>query len=335
LDLFFQSNKILAMVLDFYPLRDVFTKKIVLITGIHGSGKSMLSPIISSLGKCENPRKDFSIEHIQILYHYGKISKEAAKYMLGSKIDFMFYDSLIGRNINMRFGDESSLWNAPDPVSLFSRLGSNKGEEVVEREIENNDTIFLLDTHNSIWHSELWFECFSNIKIINMQRHPIDVINSMYKNGLGNDIWKNKINQLLTLQWKNGFVPYYAYGWEDQFIKSSPIERVILMYDNIVNQHLNAVHLISTKNKEKILNIYFDDMAMNPSQNIEKVCDFLQTSVTFNTPISKEQERVPRALNHLERDEKFSNIKKMISSKYVDIICAQTKNYEYEFFTSI
>jgi hypothetical protein len=288
----------------------------------------MLSPIVSSLDRCENPRKDFSIEHIQILFHYGKISKDAAKYMLGSKIDFMFYDSLIGRNINMRFGDESSLWNASDPANLFSRLGNSKGESIVKSDIEKNDTIFVLDTHNSIWHSELWFECFPNIRIINIQRHPIDVINSWHKSGLGNDIWKNKINQLLTLKWQKEFVPYYAYGWEERYIQSSSFERVILMYDHIANEHSNAMHCMNKENKEKVLNIHFDDMVTHPLRNIEKVCSFLQTSETVNTPISKEQERVPRVLDPFERDEKLNKIIKNVESECVEIVKSQSLNYE-------
>jgi len=321
------------MSIDFFPLRSVFTKKIVLITGIHGSGKSMLGPIISSLDRCENSRKDFSIEHIQILFHYGKISKDAAKYMLGSKIDFMFYDSLIGRNINMRFGDETSLWSASDPANLFSRLCNSKGESVVKSDIEKNDTIFVLDTHNSIWHSELWFECFPNIRIINLQRHPIDVINSWSKSGLGNDIWKNKINQLLTLKWQKTFVPYYAYGWEQRYIQALPFERVILMYDHIMNEHSNAMHRMSKENKEKVLDIHFEDMVTHPLKYIEKVCSFLDTSETVNTPISIEKERVPRVLNQFEREEKLNKIIKNVESEYEEIVKLQSLNYEAKLST--
>jgi hypothetical protein len=318
---------------DFYPSRNIFTKKIVLITGVHGTGKSMLSPIVSSLERCENLRKDFSIEHIQILFHYGKISKDAAKYMLGSKVDFMFYDSLIGRNINMRFGDESSLWNSSDPVNLFSRLASSKGSSVIDEHTEKNDTIFLLDTHNSVWHSQLWFDCFPNIKIINIQRHPIDVVNSWYKNGLGNDIWNNKINQLLTLKWENGSVPYYAYGWEDRYVKSSPIERVILMYNHVINKHYESMLNISNINKEKIFDVHFDKIALKPSENIRAICDFLQTNETIQTPINKEQEYVPRELHPSERDKKFNNIKKIADDEFIEIISAQSISYESKYST--
>ena len=312
----------------FSPLRYIFTKNIVLITGVHGSGKSMLTPIVSSLACCENPRKEFTLGHIQALFHYGKISKDVAKYMLGAKIDFMLYDSLIGRNINMRFGDESSLWYASNPGSLFSRLNRKKGKDIIDNDIIRENANFLIDTHNSIWHSELWFECFPKIKIINMQRHPIDVINNWYKNGLGADIWENKLNQALTLQWENKLVPYYAYGWEEQYINSSPIERVILMYDKVMKKHVESMNKIGKVNQRKILNVYFEDMALHPSKNIDRICNLLQTVETLDTPISKAQERVPRKLDKADRFDKLTQISKLVGDDYIDIVNMHSRTYE-------
>ena len=71
-------------------------------------------------------------------------------------IDFALYDKMIGRNINFRFEDETSIWNTPDPSIYFKRLNSDRGDIVIDK-IKNERPIHVVDIHNCLWFSQLWF----------------------------------------------------------------------------------------------------------------------------------------------------------------------------------
>ena len=69
----------------------------------------MLAPIVSSLKRSEKIMFNFILEQYPILQYMGKISVDTAKYLIGYTID-MLYD-IIGRDVNFRFSDETSVWN--------------------------------------------------------------------------------------------------------------------------------------------------------------------------------------------------------------------------------
>jgi hypothetical protein len=62
-------------------IKKYFLKNLILVTGTHTSGKSMVSPIIASLSKVEMLRKIYYLDQISILYHFKKIDTEIAKFL--------------------------------------------------------------------------------------------------------------------------------------------------------------------------------------------------------------------------------------------------------------
>lgn len=305
--------------------REHSENKIVLITGVTSSGKSMLAPVVSSLKNSEKIMFNFVLEQYPILHYLGKISDDTAKYLIRYTIDLMLYDNMIGRDVNFRFSDETSVWKTSNPRLYFERLFMNEGVEVFKR-MKEKKSISVFSTHNSVWHSKVYFKAFPSIKMIHCKRNPVDIIYRWHEKGFGSKFYYGPQNRLLTFKWKNKVLPYYAYGWEEEFLNLSEIDSIINMVYNISKQHEKSYKSLSNTNKEKILIVSFEEIVVNPRTYLEKICSFLNTKVSDYTSIVLKNENIPRE-NKNNRQETLDKIKKMASKKYYDLLISMNESY--------
>ena len=91
--------------------------------------------------------------------------------------------------------------------------------------------------HNALWHAKIYFEAFPDVKIINITRHPVDIIFSWYKKGYGSNYYSKKVNTITLIKKNNKEFPYYANGWEEEYDGLSNINRIIKMIYVISNNH--------------------------------------------------------------------------------------------------
>jgi hypothetical protein len=101
---------------------------VVFVDGIARTGKSMLGPILASFDRVELERMEEIFEYVGTLHRLGKIDREAAVALLKLECDMHLYNSSIGRNVNFRFGDHSSVWRNPNRLRYFKRLFGKQGE---------------------------------------------------------------------------------------------------------------------------------------------------------------------------------------------------------------
>ena len=102
--------------------RTSFCDNPLFITGLTRSGKTMLSPIISSFVRVEKVNVNYQFEYIPMLNIINSISNKAAITMMRYFIDNQVYENMIGRNINFRLSDWTSIWNTSEPMKYISRL---------------------------------------------------------------------------------------------------------------------------------------------------------------------------------------------------------------------
>ena len=87
----------------------------IIVDGIGRSGKFFLGKILCGLENIEYFQYVSVLEHIPYLYRLGFINEDAAISLLQVNADEHFYNMLVGRNINLRFDDGSSVINSLEP----------------------------------------------------------------------------------------------------------------------------------------------------------------------------------------------------------------------------
>ena len=189
---------------------------LVAVTGISRSGKSMLAPIVSSLNRSENLQTDYTLEQYPDLNHLGLMSEHIAIYLMRYMVNFKIYDNQIGRNSNFRFTDWTSIWNTPDPRQYLRRLIKDEGDSVLEN-IKEENQINVYMFHNVLWHAKIFFKAFPDIKIIHIDRHPIDIVYSWYKRSYGDKFYDKERSALTLIENGGNGIPYYAQSWLDEY----------------------------------------------------------------------------------------------------------------------
>ncbi len=312
--------------------RENFIRNIVFVTGLTRSGKTMLLPIVSSMERVEHVAMNYLMEQVPMMHILGLISDEAATCLMRYAIDAMFYDQTIGRNINLRFGDLTSVWKSKEPLSYLKRLFTKDGD-VAMRSIEQKKPLFLLQLHDALWHADVYIKSFPDMKMIHITRHPIDMVHNWHEKGYGGDFFENPRNATLTIEWKSKKLPYYVSGWEEEYLSMSEIDRVIHMIKKLEDRHRKKHDSLSEEECRKVMIVSFEKMVTNPEAVLKEITKFLGTTLSRHSSRICKRERCPRRLRREDRDRKLDEIKKLCSQEALAILVSMSDEYD-ELYTN-
>lgn len=289
-----------------------FLKNLILVTGTHASGKSMASPVVASFSNVEMLRKIYYLDQLSILYNFKKIDLEIARFFGQHILDLSYYEQLIGRNLNFRVEDETSVYQSKNPKLYKKRILSNRGAKVLAHH-EKTNTHMLLDAHDGIWFYKFWKNLqIKNLKIINIHRNPIDIVNSWINSDLGL-VEKQILCQIPLISKNNRVKPFYLYNNFTKNNLKNKTEVIIDMVEECVKKEISTYNKI--KDKKKILRINFDNFASNTHYHVNEICNFLNLKKSTFTKKIMKKENLPRILDKFEREQKLKKIKSKVGKK--------------------
>ena len=100
-------------------------------------------------------------------------------------------------------------------------------------------------------HAELLFKSFPNQKMLHVVRNPIDVAYAWFNKNYGKkETYKEPRIRILTYEYKNHLIPYYAKGWEDEYLELDETDRVVQLLHSVHLKHEKAYNNISNKNQK-------------------------------------------------------------------------------------
>src|SRR3989344_7801208 len=103
-------------------------ENLLIIEGITRSGKFLLANILSGIEEIEPVQYSGLLEQIPFLVSFGLIEQNTAKQLLRCEVDMRCYEMLIGRNLNYRLSDKSSIYNIPNYRKFLARTKIPDGE---------------------------------------------------------------------------------------------------------------------------------------------------------------------------------------------------------------
>ena len=99
-----------------------YSKDVNIISGLPKSGKSVLAPLISTILNSDTFSMDSLIESFNYLHWTNNITTEGFKYLLNHAVNQKAYNTAIGREINFRFDDETSIFKTNNPAKHFQKI---------------------------------------------------------------------------------------------------------------------------------------------------------------------------------------------------------------------
>ena len=125
-------------------------------------------------------------------------------------------------------------------------------------------------------------------------------------------------------------VPFYAYGWEDEYLKISPIDRIIKMIYELQFGNKKSYESLTNDEKKQIMVIRFEDFVDNTYKIVDDLAVFLNTKTSKYTKRSIIKQGCPRIQNLEKRVERYKNIKKISSSPYIQLVEEMIEDYEVD-----
>jgi hypothetical protein len=258
--------------------------KVILINGFPGCGKTMLSPIIAAFKNVEIMQYPTLIEQICELDNIQSIDSDVAESMIKMNADLLLYNVMMGRQINCRPSDLSSIFKN-HPLKYIKRM-LGPGDETIPRIIELKNPVLHLTTHMQLSSSGLLFRALGdNLNFIEVVRHPFYMLIQMEKNF---KLFSSSRNQHITYTYKEKEYPYFARGWEKRFDKANSFEKAIYS----LNQYYSI--LFSKDYHDKVEIFPFEKFVKSPEAFMNIISDILDSEIDKNVKKEMSKQKVPR-----------------------------------------
>lgn len=300
-------------------------KEILVLDGITRAGKFAVANLLNHFPRIEPMQYFGLLEHLPYLEKFGLINRQVAKEILRCEVDTHCYEMLIGRNLNMRRGDKSSVYHMADLKNYLKRLKEPDGDAALQKYYQQKLSSFFI-LHEVMPNIKLYFETFPNLKVISSQRNPVGLVWAWYIRGLGKRFVNDPKLFNIPLRVGKKIVPWFVHHRANEYLKAKEVDRVIIMIDSIFDLSRKGYKKLPQKYKERILPLRYDLLASNPKPGLYQIEKFLGKKAFSSIKNMYHQLGLP--INYLEETKnELAEIKKIATPKYFDLLMKIEKEY--------
>ncbi|MEK7084475.1 MAG: sulfotransferase domain-containing protein, partial [Patescibacteria group bacterium] len=259
--------------------RKPLVRHLLLVEGISRSGKFLLADLLSGLRGIEPVQYYGLLEHIPVFEAAGLIDRRTAEEILRCEIDTHCYEMLIGRNLNHRVSDKSSIFKNPR-AKEFVRRSAIADDETLNRFYQHKAySLFIL--HEIMPYIRLYFDTFKNItiKTISVRRHPVDLVYSWHRRGLMERLGKDPKLFMIPAEGGRGPMPWFVHGRQEEYYALSSLDRIIFCIEQLFKKYNSGYCRLPPAMKKKILFVDYETIVTDTKSVIQRLSGFLQKGV--------------------------------------------------------
>lgn len=247
---------------------------VVLIDGAWGSGKSLVAPLVSSFRGHSPFRIDHGIELLTAARSLKKISPDAYRQALISRIVESHFNNLVGREINLRPKDDSAFQHSLGWARSLRLLVGEADEEVWDLSMARGD-VFVQLTHLLGLNLDLPLGVLQErIRVVGVRRNPIFMVKH-WETFLEKFDRSREVTPSFRLSGVR--VPFFADRWAKDWVTFTPTERAIMAIARY--QEVD----FSRAEDSRVLFLYFDDVVKEPKDTVSIVQAHLNGTPTRRT----------------------------------------------------
>jgi hypothetical protein len=308
-------------------------KNLILLEGTSRAGKLFLGKLISNLENTEYYIYSTVLEHVPPMVKVGGMTEDAAISFIKAHIDQSFYDRGMGRYLNLRYDDASSVYHSLELDEYLRRSLTPYGKDIKAKILKNaaiRSALFIIpDTFPVVG---ILFKAYPDLKMIKSIRHPIDLVYSLYVNGFGCRHNDDPMAFHMIMQGNKESIPWYAQGWQDEYESLSDADRVIKTTSHLFRMETEAYESFTEKQKQQILVIRYENLVEQTHDIIKQICTFLDKEPLKGIEAVLAKERVPIKLSAEEQRYKLATLKENSSKECYDIFMNIVDDYDKKKF---
>ena len=301
----------------------------IIVDGIGRAGKFFLGKILCGLENIEYFQYVSVLEHIPYLHRLGCINEDAAISLLQVNADEHAYNMLVGRNINLRYDDSSSLTNSLESELYIQRANTPVDNDAIINNNHANVRLSPFITHETFPNIKIFYKAFPTIKIVLLKRHPVDVVHSWFLRGWGRRFEQSDLLAFIPLVKNNELqFPWYVNGWEEEYYNISEIDRIIKGIDNLMKMEKDTFKSLDKDQQKNVLIICYENLVEQTDKEIHRMEQFLNRKSSVRMPNIMQNENCPNKISLKNRTKKMHDITNGASKKYIDLLLSRIDAYE-------
>ena len=155
--------------------------------------------------------------------------------------------------------------------------------------------ILQIHLHQLLGVSQPLFSALGNrLTIVEMVRHPVFLLQHWY--GAIGRFGADPRAFSVCIRHGEELVPWFAIGWEDKFLESNHMDRVIYLIDWFTRLADDALEALDEASQRQVLVVPFEKFVVEPWPYLRKFEERLGTNTTKSTGKTLRKQKVPRRL---------------------------------------
>jgi hypothetical protein len=302
---------------------------LIAIDGITRSGKFWLAELMTYFDRMETILHEPVLDFISIKSYFGELESQSAIDLIRNIVSQKCFNTSIGRYVNFRLGDSSSIYRHPRSSVFLSRVHQIKSQEFENLKTVNLDeVVFPILAHDwmSVWGIQP--QALPSMKIIRVERNPIDLVFAWFSTGIG--LKEMSFNHRFIAGEKS--IPWFASEFSQDFENQSEIDRIINSVLYLFESSRPVINkLLGLKNGRFLLTSY-ERMGENLGGEITRISSFIGLSTIPEmkgfVEMQKQKERSKKSL--LEARTKKINVLKSMATKecFAKLVCANDRYHD-------
>ena len=239
-------------------------KEPIIITGMHRSGTSLLSNILIDRGVFMGSKLDSNSESV----FFQRINKWILSCIGSSWDNPQSLKGLQAEDLNVITNRLHKVLNSRFSKSLF--LG--KKDLLYNKSLNEVDFIWGWKDPTNTFTTYIWKQIFPNSKIININRHPLDVSSSLMNREAK---LKNKDKESLFPDFLASLLPVLSINKGD-VLSSFNLKNIndgLILYKKYMDE------IESNKNIYNILDIKYEELIMNSNKVLKEIFHYLDINI--------------------------------------------------------
>jgi hypothetical protein len=248
-----------------------FPDNLMIIDGITRSGKFWLADFIGYYENVEPVIHEASMDYVALSAFFKELDQNSAKEILRNIVSNKCFNISIGRDLNFRLADSSSIYHNPKRTNYLNRvhlLPEKKFENL--KTVDYKEVTFPILSHDwlSIWGIQQ--KAFPGIKIIRVERNPVDLVYAWLDTGIG-------LGQMAfghRISYNNNTYPWFAKDFLGQYNQLADAERVILSISYLCKSAWRNIKMLQERG-ESIICTSFERMGDQPAIEMNRISEFI------------------------------------------------------------
>ena len=314
--------------------KNTIVNNLTIVDGNTRTGKFFLANLISGMDDYEYFQYSFTLDILPYITNIGGIREDVAISTIRAVLDQQCYDYMIGRNINTRVDDRSSVLYSHEAEKYIARSKMSLDREDFRNSISTKlKPNYLFVQHNNLANIEIMFKALSNLKIIHLIRNPIDLVYSWFKKDYGKIMINNNsdifnIGIAPSICGKLGPLPWYTHSIKSEYERINQIERIIISIDTLTKMCNEAMVSLPEQHRNRIMLVKYEKVVEDTNNVIDDISKFLGCKKSKHMNEIIKRQNCPNIIDVGIRDNKKIFLMKKISKKYIKLLEEMENNYK-------